>query len=142
MSNIKKFFSRKLARVFACNEVIKTEENSGYTAKDMLIIHTANGLYQGKLKDAVNYLDYEISKGDDVLTIIRKLYLSILDKHSKIQDDTEEFFENPLTLDLEDVTLITGGKDIKMPFVSIFVDQIIGVSIGRRSRIERISSLF
>lgn len=142
MSSFKKFFSRKFARVLVYNTIIKTEENSNYDIKDMLIIHTANGLYQGKLKDSENYSDYEVIKGDDVLTIVRKLYLSSLDKRSEIEDDAEEFLENPLTIDLEDVTLITSGKNIKMPFVSIFVDQIIGISIGRRNEIEKISSLF
>lgn len=130
MANIKKFFSRKLARVISFNDFVEASNKSS-NSKDMLIIHTANGLYQGNLKPTQNFENSELAHGDDILTAIRKIYLSTIEAYSKKSDDSiEEIFENPITIDLEDVTLITSTGKISLPFVSIFVDQIIGISIG------------
>lgn len=131
MAGLKKYFSKKLIKIISYNTFIDAEKQSS-DSTDMLIIHTANGLYQGNLKQSENFANFELLKDDDILTAIRKIYLSFLDEHSKNSDDSiEDIIENPITIDLEDVTLISNTGKISLPFVSIFVDQIIGISIGR-----------
>ncbi len=128
----KNFFSRKYNKILIYNELVKIQNENSNGINNKLIINTSNGLYFGELKQTNPTNDTEIKKGDDFLTLANKMYLSLLEKYDKSLDAkvNEEVAENPITIELEDVTLITSGKTIKMPFVSIFVDKIIGVSIG------------
>ena len=48
------------------------------------------------------------------------------DKFSEIEKVTE----NPISIILENVEVITSGKTITLPFVEIFIDQIIGFALG------------
>ena len=130
MSNIKKYFSRKLAKISSFDYFVKATNEVEEKSKDMLIIHTANGLYQGQLKPTENFSNNEITEGEDILTCIRKLYLSSLEDYYSNDSSNIDLQENPLTIELENVTLFTSGKDVSMPFVSIFIDQIIGISLG------------
>ncbi len=127
----KNFFSRKYNKILVYNELVNVQNEDSNT-NDKLIIHTSNGLYFGKLKHPNPTNDTKIEKDDDFLTLANKMYLSILEKYDKSLDAkvNEEVVENPISIELEDVTVIASGKTIKMPFVSIFVDKIIGVSIG------------
>ena len=128
----KKFFSRKYNKILIYNELVKAENKASDNANAKLIIHTSNGLYLGKLKRPNSSNDTEIKENDDILTIASKMYLSALENYDKSLDSKAdvEVMENPISIDLEDVELITSGKPVKLPFVSIFVDKIIGVSFG------------
>lgn len=124
---MKEFFSRKYARILAYNELVNAQ-NETSNKHDKLIIHTANGLYEGYLKIPEEYQNLELNKDDSILSVARKLYLTILDNPEN--NKGIEVDENPITIDLEDVTLYTSMRNINLPFVSIFIDQIIGISMG------------
>lgn len=97
--------------------------------KDKLMIHTANGIYAGNLKEPISYTDCTAQEGDDISTIAHKTYQSFISE-SDILKEKELVSENPITIELEDVTLITSNQKIFIPSVEIFVDQIIGFAIG------------
>ncbi len=130
---MKNFFSRKYARIFAYNEIVDAQKKTS-SNHNKLIIHTADGLYEGYLKLPEEYKSLELDKDDDFLTAARKLYLSILENPDNVKGT--EVNENPITIDLEDVTLYTSMRNISLPFVSIFIDQIIGISLGHAGKIE------
>ena len=60
------------------------------------------------------------------------MYQSSLAAYENSEDSKNniEISENSLTIELEDVDVFTSLKKVKMPFAIIFVDQIIGFSIG------------
>ena len=132
---IKKYFSNKYSKIFTLNILSKTL-NETQNSNNKLIIHTANGLYIGTFKEQVDDDTLEIEKGDDLLTIYRKMYLNALNNYDNddASSNTEKVFENPISITLEDVEVITSGKTITLPFVEIFVDQIIGFSLGSNSQ--------
>ncbi len=127
---MQKYFSKKFSKIQVLNSILDSL-NESVSKKHKLIIHTANGLYSGKLKN-FHDLDYSnINKSDDILTCYRKMYLSSLDKYESSDNSNDiEISENSITIELEDVELITSMKTVRLPFVSLFVDQIIGISLG------------
>lgn len=128
---MKKYFSKKFSKIQVLNTILSSCNESKNT-KDKLIIHTATGIYQGTLRDCHQPDDINIKDGDDILTCFEKLYISSLQDYENSDDikDDIEVSENPITIELEDVDIITSMKSIHVPFVVIFVDQIIGISIG------------
>ncbi len=128
---IKKYFSKKYSKIFVLNGLLETV-NKTQNVDNKLIIHTANGIYIGNLKEQVDYDNLDFQEEDDLLTIYRKMYLKCLsdyennDKSSKL----EEISENSLSITLEDVKVISNSNSINLPFIEIFVDQIIGFSLG------------
>lgn len=128
----KKFFSRKYSKILTFASMAETFNESCDEHKNKLMIHTANGIYLGNLKHMPKLDNLDIQKNDDMLTCFYKIYSSGLDKYenSNEYNPNAELIENPITIELEDVELITSGKTINMPFVSIFVDQIVGISLG------------
>lgn len=132
---IKKYFSKKYSKIFTLNALSKTL-NETQNTNNQLIIHTANGIYLGSLKEQVDYDNLEIQKDDDLLTIYRKMYLKSLSNYesSDKSSEIEKIPENSISITLENVKVITSGKSIDLPFVEIFVDQIIGFSLGSISQ--------
>lgn len=132
---IKKYFSKKYSKIFTLNALSKTL-NETQNTNNQLIIHTANGIYLGTLKEQVDYDNLEIQKDDDLLTIYRKMYLKSLSNYesSDKSSEIEKIPENSISITLENVKVITSGKSIDLPFVEIFVDQIIGFSLGSISQ--------
>lgn len=124
---MKKYFSKKFFKIQTINTILNSLNDTKST-KDKLIIHTATGLYQGTLRNCHQPDDITIKDGDDFLTCFDKLYISSLRNYEN--SDNIEISENPITIELEDVDIITSVKSIHVPFVVIFVDQIIGVSVG------------
>lgn len=135
MAEIKRIFSRKYLKILAFDTIAKAtnEKNSNNTTK--LLIHTANGIYQGDLKETEEFSNYDLSDSDDILTLYNKTYLTMLENSN--DTNLEKMPENPLSIDLENVTLTTSLKSISMPFVTIFLDQIIGFSIGSMEQQDR-----
>lgn len=119
-----KYFSQKYFKISTLISVLETFKDT-----DKLMIHTANGIYMGDFKEPVKYVDLKAKQGDDFLTILQKTYLAFIEDND-IPENLKEFIENPTTIQLENVTLLTSGKTITLPFVEIFVDQIIGFSKG------------
>ena len=132
---IKKYFSKKYSKIFTLNALSKTL-NETQNTNNQLIIHIANGIYLGTLKEQVDYDNLEIQKDDDLLTIYRKMYLKSLSNYesSDKSSEIEKIPENSISITLENVKVITSGKSIDLPFVEIFVDQIIGFSLGSISQ--------
>lgn len=132
---IKKYFSKKYSKIFTLNALSKTL-NETQNTNNQLIIHTANVIYLGTLKEQVDYDNLEIQKDDDLLTIYRKMYLKSLSNYesSDKSSEIEKIPENSISITLENVKVITSGKSIDLPFVEIFVDQIIGFSLGSISQ--------
>lgn len=132
---IKKYFSKKYSKIFTLNALSKTL-NETQNTNNQLIIHTANGIYLGTLKEQVDYDNLEIQKDNDLLTIYRKMYLKSLSNYesSDKSSEIEKIPENSISITLENVKVITSGKSIDLPFVEIFVDQIIGFSLGSISQ--------
>ncbi len=132
---IKKYFSKKYSKIFTLNALSKTL-NETQNTNNQLIIHTANGIYLGTLKEQVDYDNLEIQKDDDLLIIYRKMYLKSLSNYesSDKSSEIEKIPENSISITLENVKVITSGKSIDLPFVEIFVDQIIGFSLGSISQ--------
>ena len=93
------------------------------------MIHTANGIYVGDFKEPINYDNFDFKNGDDVFTIAHKSYQSLVSKDD-MPNQMEVYTENPLTIQLTNVKLITSNIPISIPSVEIFVDQIIGFSAG------------
>ncbi len=127
----KQFFSRKYSKIFVISSILKSI-NESQSGNDKLIIHTANGLYIGDFKEFSKPSDLKIEGNDDILTCYNKLYLSTMESYKKNDDfkDDIEVSENPISITLENVKLITSSNTINMPFVILFVDQIIGFSVG------------
>lgn len=128
---MKKFFSRKYSKIQIINSILSALKKSG-SSTDKLIIHTSNGIYQGVLKEPINFSDTTVTENDDILTCFDKTYQSSLAAYENSEDSKNniEISENSLTIELEDVDVFTSLKKVKMPFAIIFVDQIIGFSIG------------
>ncbi len=120
----KKFFSYKYVKILALNSTLKTFKDT-----DKLMLHTSNGIYVGKLKEPVKYQKLDFQPNDDFQTVFHKTYLSFLND-GNIPENFEKIAENPLSIELEDVTLITANTRISIPYVELFVDQIIGYSKG------------
>ena len=95
-------------------------------------MHTANGIYVGTLKEQVNYNNFDIQDDDDLITIFRKSYLKALDNYENSEEAhiIEKIEENPISITLENVELITSGNTMHLTFVEIFIDQIVGFSLG------------
>ena len=127
---MQKYFSKKFSKIQVLNSILDSL-NESVSKKHKLIIPTANGLYSGKLKNFHDFDYSNINKSDDILTCYRKMYLSSLDKYESSDNSNDiEISENSITIELEDVELITSMKTVRLPFVSLFVDQIIGISLG------------
>ena len=120
----KKYFSKKYSKIIAMNGVLNATSDS-----DKLMIHTANGIYIGKLKENTVYENFDIQPNDDFQTFFHKTYQKAI-KDNPSLTELQEIPENFITIELEDVTLLSDNSKIKIPFVEIFVDQIIGFSAG------------
>ena len=128
---MKKYFSKKYSKIQVLNSILSSL-NKSESDTDKLLIHTANGIYQGTLRDSTILSDTEIKANDDILTCFDKMYQSALNTY-EISDNAKDniaISENPISIELENVELFTSLKTIHMPFAIIFVDQIIGISIG------------
>ncbi len=127
----KKYFSTKYSKIFTLNALLKTY-NETQQSNNKLIIHTANGIYVGTLKEQVNYNNFDIQDDDDLITIFRKSYLKALDNYENSEEAhiIEKIEENPISITLENVELITSGNTMHLTFVEIFIDQIVGFSLG------------
>lgn len=127
----KKYYSNKYFKIFTLNALAKILNETQGT-ENKLMIHTANGIYIGTLKEHTDYENLDVQDGDDALTIYRKMYLKNQDtyENSNPVNEVEKISENPISITLENVEIITSGKSITLPFVDIFVDQIIGFSLG------------
>ena len=127
----KRFFSRKHSKIITIDSIVKALNESSMS-EDKLMIHTANGIYIGILQDYVEPNNLELQDEDDVLTSFDKIYLSTLEKFEAKPkaEDNIDVIENPISIKLKDVQLLTSGNTINMPFAIIFVDQIIGFSTG------------
>lgn len=125
------YFSKKMSKIQTLNLILSACNTDG-SDNNKLIITTANGIYQGTLRKNQNLDDYTLKTDDDILTCYEKQYLSSLEEYEKSDSSKKdiEISENPIAIVLEDVDIITSVKNIHMPFVFIFVDQIIGFSIG------------
>ena len=64
------------------------------------------------------------------------MYLNALNNYENndMSDEIERISENSISITLEDVEVMTSFKLINLPFVEIFVDQIIGFSLGSISQ--------
>ena len=100
----------KLDLILAQGNIVKDTNNK-------LIVQTAAGLYIGKIYDPTD------TKYSYVSTISQKI------KDTRLSEYDEK---NPTAFFLVDVELRTSslGGPITMPYVCLFVDQILGVSIG------------
>ena len=125
------YFSKKLSKIQTLDLIIRAcnDNNSG---KNKLIITTANGIYQGTLRKNQSLDDCTAKSDNDILTCYEKQYLSLLEEYEKSDSSKKDIkiAENPIAIVLEDVDILTSVKNIHMPFVFIFVDQIIGFSMG------------
>lgn len=132
---VKKYFSNKYSKIFTLNAILKTL-NETEISSDKLIVHTANGIYVGTLKEQEDYDNLEIQKSDDILTVYRKMYLNSLNafENSDKSSNIEKIPENSISITLENVQVLTSSRIINLPFVEIFVDQIIGFSLGSISQ--------
>lgn len=128
---MKKYHSKKYTKISILNSLSKTI-NTTRNEDNKLIIHTANGMYIGTLKENINYENIEVKEDDDLLTVYRKIYLKTINdyENSDMLDRLNEISENHLSITLENVELITNMKTISLSFVEIFIDEIIGLSIG------------
>lgn len=128
---MKKYLSKKYTKISILNSLSKTI-NTTRNEDNKLIIHTANGMYIGTLKEDINYENIEVKEDDDLLTVYRKIYLKTINdyENSDMPDRLNEISENHLSITLENVELITNMKTISLSFVEIFIDEIIGLSIG------------
>lgn len=130
----KKYFSNKYSKIYTLNLVSdalnNTQKNDSKNNK--LMIHTANGIYIGTLKEQVDYDNLEVQADDDIFTIYRKMHLQNLKNYENSDEfsEIEKVSENPISIILENVEVITSGKTISLPFVEIFIDQIIGFALG------------
>ncbi len=141
MSKTPVVISNKLLKVqsYACFSKFSNESFDDDTNE--LIIFTANGMYRGKLKafdsdEIMGNLSNkqkveEYIEKKDYASLIRLTYLDYAEK-TYSESDQNQPFDNGITITLEDVTITPTGLrgEITMPFVDIFVDQIIAVSIG------------
>ena len=129
---MKKYFSNKYVKINSLNSLTKAVNDSSNLEKpNKLIILTANGIYMGTLREPIDSEDYEIKNNDDMITMYRKLYLSVIDKTENSEDkDVERVSENPITITLENVEIRNNFGITKLSFVDIFIDQIIGISLG------------
>ena len=127
---MKKYFSKKYSKIQVLNSILSSL-NKSESDTDKLLIHTANGIYQGTLRDSTILSDTEIKANDDILTCFDKMYQSALNTY-EISDNAKDniAISDPISIELENVELFTSLKTIHMPFAIIFVDQIIGFSIG------------
>ena len=126
-----KYFSKKYSKIQVLNSILSSL-NESESDTDKLLIHTANGIYQSTLRNSSIVSDAAIETNDDILTCFDKMYQSALNTY-EISDNAKDniaISENPISIELENVELFTSLKTIYMPFAVIFVDQIIGFSIG------------
>ncbi len=125
---MKQYLSNKFIKINCLNGLInflnKTAEKP-----NRLIILTANGIYTGTLKDPVDPENYKVNDNDDWVTAYHKTYLETINK-MEINKDIERVSENPITITLENVEIRSNNVVIHLPFVEIFIDQIIGFSLG------------
>lgn len=127
---MKKYFSNKYVKISCLNSLIKVlNDTTDLKEPNKLIIHTANGIYLGTLKRYDDSENYEIFNDDDIMTAYHKTYLKTL-KETEIDKDVEHVIENPITITLEDVKVISSNLTTNLPYVDIFIDQIIGISFG------------
>lgn len=130
----KKYFSRKYLKLLTLESLLEVLNDSDDSKNDKLMIHTANGIYIGTLVlDAPND-GSENKQYSSILNSFEKAYLSNLENYENENENQDEDIiileENPISITLKDVEIITSGKNINMPFAIIFIDQIIGFSLG------------
>lgn len=122
---LKKIFSHKYTKIMALCTALDVSSGT-----DKLMLHTSNGIYVGNFKHPITYDDFSIQKNDTVSIVAHKSYQSLMQDKDLPNNETELLEENPLTIELENVTLFNAGQKISMPSVEIFLDQIIGFSTG------------
>lgn len=122
MNNI---FSKKFLKLITMGSLIDNSNNNKF------IVHTSNGIYVGKLRNT-EYDNSEVTENDDTLTCFNKVYKKALKNYEASEKSKifPEISENYATIELEDVQYINGTAHINMPFVELFVDQIVGFSLG------------
>lgn len=122
---MKKYFSYKYAKIMALCTALNVSKGT-----DKLMIHTSNGIYMGNFKEPIVYNDFSFQSNDTISTIAHKSYQSLIQEDNFSKNPVEIISENPISIELENVTLFCSNQKISMPSVEIFVDQIIGFSIG------------
>ncbi len=130
---MKRYMSNKFIKINCLNSLLKVlnDKVSSEEKLNKLVIHTANGIYIGTLKEPIDSENYEVTNKDDILTIYHKvLYEQIAKAENDITDEIERVLENPITITLENVELRCNNVITHLPFIEIFIDQIIGISLG------------
>lgn len=127
---MKKYFSNKFVKISCLNSFMNVI-NDTVEKPNKLIVHTANGIYIGTLKVYDDSENYEVKDNDDILTTYHKLYLKTIDNIEIDKDNkVERVLENPISITLENVEIFSSNVRTNLPFVEIFIDQIIGISLG------------
>ena len=133
---MKRYSSNKYIKINCLNTLLKVL-NDKLTSEEKLnklVIHTANGIYIGTLKEPIDSTNYKVTDEDDILNIYHKIYYEQLDKvEGKLTDEVEQVSENPITITLENVELHSNNVITHLSFIEIFIDQIIGISFGSTS---------
>lgn len=146
MSEVPTVISNKLLKIHSHGSFVDVS-NKDNNNHNQIIIFTADGIYRGNLKiyesdEVMGNLSNkakleEYLKKEDYASIIRLTYLDSIEK-SYSSSSQDHLFDNGITITLENVTLNSSAlkNEITLPFVDIFVDQIIGISIGEFSTLN------
>ena len=130
---MKRYLSNKFIKINCLNSLLKVlnDKVSSEEKLNKLVIHTANGIYIGTLKEPIDSTNYEVTDEDDILNVYHKVLYEQIDKaEDNMADEIERVSENPITITLENVELHSNNVIIHLPFIEIFIDQIIGISLG------------
>ena len=130
---MKRYSSNKYVKINCLNTLLKVLNDKIVSEEKLnkLMIHTANGIYVGTLKEPIDSTNYEVTDEDDILTVYHKIYYEQLDKvEDNMTDEIERVSENSITITLENVELLSNKVITHLPFIEIFIDQIIGISLG------------
>lgn len=126
----KKLFSKKNSKLLSM-DIIRESLNKANGRNNKLIIYTAAGIFTGKIQKSSNIEDTKILEQDTPITCYRKLYTSNVNEYfDKYSKEFDEVAENPITITLEDAEFNGPLANINLPFVEIFLDQIIAFTVG------------
>lgn len=131
MSNIPKLFSQKQIKLNTYGQSINLINDKKLSnADNKLLVLTAFGIVSGTYQVLEDLKENDEPK--EIYELITHTYKQILKETYKNEPDVKTNFCRSIVL--KDVTIITSSKiKFNMPFIELFDDQIIGVTLGNIS---------
>lgn len=128
MTNIPSLFSQKQLKLSSYGETINLANKENLTTiPNKLLIFTAFGIVSGTYQAPKEFKKDESPK--EIFEVVSYTYKQVLENSYEAEPNAKTNFCRSIVL--KDVTITTSSNiKFNMPFIELFDDQIIGVTLG------------